>query len=373
MRIVGKNIFGRTGEDKTFLQLARHTGKVQDVIPDNIPFPCNVTEGRSSEVPDSVHKLRPGDIDVIGAMGDSLTAGAGAFGTNLFHVLVENRGISAAGGGQSTWRQYTTLPNILKEFNPNLTGYALGDSLALNEAAQLNVAESGAFSEDMPFMAEVLVTRIKKHPKIDLQKHWKFISIMIGTNDFCSDICWVQSPWSVLEKHKQKMLQVLRTLRDNLPRTFVALILPPHLKALVDSRKGRTDFLCFLTTQIECGCLFGFNFQKMKPIYYDIMKRWQQIDLELAASPEFQRDDFAVVAQTILLDVTIPLTPNGYMSTDCFHISQKGNAIYAYSLWNNLLEPVGTKMTMIMQSSTETFKCPTSERPYLATMQNSRK
>lgn len=55
--------------------------------------------------------------------------------------------------------------------------------------------------------------------------------------------------------------------------------------------------------------------------------RWQQIDLELAASPEFQRDDFAVVAQTILLDVTIPLTPNGYMSTDCFHISQKGNAI----------------------------------------------
>lgn len=61
-----------------------------------------------------MHKLRPGDIDVIAAMGDSLTAGAGAFASNLFHILVENRGITAAGGGQGTWRQYLTVPNIIK-------------------------------------------------------------------------------------------------------------------------------------------------------------------------------------------------------------------------------------------------------------------
>lgn len=73
-----------------------------------------ISEGRSLQVPDSVHKLRPGDIDVIGSMGDSLTAGAGAFATNLFQVAVENRGVSAAGGGQGTWREYLTLPNILK-------------------------------------------------------------------------------------------------------------------------------------------------------------------------------------------------------------------------------------------------------------------
>lgn len=70
--------------------------------------------GRSSEVPNSVHRLRPGDIDVIAAMGDSLTAGFGIFATNLMHIAVENRGVTASGGGQGTWREYLTLPNILK-------------------------------------------------------------------------------------------------------------------------------------------------------------------------------------------------------------------------------------------------------------------
>jgi hypothetical protein len=58
--------------------------------------------------------LRPGDIDVIAAMGDSLTAGAGIFANSIFHILVENRGVTATGGGQGTWREYLTLPNIIK-------------------------------------------------------------------------------------------------------------------------------------------------------------------------------------------------------------------------------------------------------------------
>jgi hypothetical protein len=59
--------------------------------------------------------------------------------------------------------------------------------------------------------------------------------------------------------------------------------------------------------------------------------RWQKLDLEIAAFPEFQSDDFVVVAQPLMLDVKIPLTSNGfidmtYLSNDCFHISQKTNA-----------------------------------------------
>lgn len=73
-----------------------------------------IVGGRSSEVPVSVHKLRPGDIDVIAAMGDSLTAGAGIFADNVVQIFIENRGVSATGGGQGTWREYLTIPNILK-------------------------------------------------------------------------------------------------------------------------------------------------------------------------------------------------------------------------------------------------------------------
>lgn len=65
-------------------------------------------------MPDSVHKLRPGDIDVIAAMGDSLTAAAGALATSITHIVIENRGISPSGGGQGTWREFLTLPNIIK-------------------------------------------------------------------------------------------------------------------------------------------------------------------------------------------------------------------------------------------------------------------
>ncbi|RLU23830.1 hypothetical protein DMN91_004038 [Ooceraea biroi] len=371
--------FGRTGTDEKYLQLARDAGKLQEVIPDHVPFPCNVTVGRSSEVPDSVHKLRPGDIDVIGAMGDSLTAGNGIFATSIFHVIVDNRGVTATGGGQGTWRQYLTVPNILKEFNPNLIGYALGDSLASNEASQLNVAEGGAVSEDMPYMAEVLVTRIKRHPKIDLQKHWKFISIMIGGNVFCTDMCWVPSTWSIIDKHIAEMLQVLRTLRDNLPRTFVALIPPPHVGVLADGSQGRLPLRCYFTQTAECGCMLSLAYKRFRPMYDNIIRRWQEIDMEIAAYPEFQRDDFVVVGQPIWMDVTVPLASNGYadetyLSTDCFHISQKANAWYALGLWENLFQPVGAKMTKLSDDPpSEKFYCPTEERPYLATMLNSRK
>lgn len=100
---------------------------------------CDALNGpgkRSETRPTSVHRLRPGDIDIVGAMGDSLTAGNGIFATNLLHISVENRGMVWSIGGQSTWRQYLTLPNILKEFNPNLYGYSLKDGLSTDRSSK---------------------------------------------------------------------------------------------------------------------------------------------------------------------------------------------------------------------------------------------
>ncbi|XP_012527812.1 phospholipase B1, membrane-associated isoform X2 [Monomorium pharaonis] len=357
--------------------MSKKANKTQEVVPDHVPFPCNVTDGRSPTVPRSVHKLRPGDIDVIAAMGDSLTAGAGVFASNVLQIVVENRGVSATGGGQGTWREYLTLPNILKVFNPNLIGYALGDSLTTHKLSQLNIAESGAESADMMYMAEMLVKKIKNDPRINVQKHWKLISLLIGDNDFCTEMCWIPSPWSILETHKANLLQVLRTLRDNLPRTFVSLIPPVNLKVLVNALKGRRSFPCFLTTDFECSCMFGYAYRRFRPVYYDIMQQWQKLDMEIASYPEFQKDDFAVVAQPSLLGLHVPRASDGYadmtyMSSDCFHISQKSNARIANILWNNLLEPVGAKDTNFTEIFHK-FNCPTPKRPYLATIKNSKK
>jgi len=53
--------------------------------------------------------------------------------------------------------------------------------------------------------------------------------------------------------------------------------------------------------------------------------------MEIVTYPEFQRDDFAVVVQPTLVNTKFPLASDGYtdltyLSSDCFHFSQKNNA-----------------------------------------------
>lgn len=72
----------------------------QKKIPQNIPFPCETRGFRSRVRPSSVHKLMPGDIDIIAALGDSLTSATAANSANILEVLVENRGLSWCIGGQ---------------------------------------------------------------------------------------------------------------------------------------------------------------------------------------------------------------------------------------------------------------------------------
>lgn len=76
-------------------------------------------------------------------------------------------------GGEKTWRQYLTIPNILKEFNPDLIGYSLNTSQTIEWSSQFNVAEGGAVSKDIPYMSSVLIKRIKTDRRIDLEKDWK--------------------------------------------------------------------------------------------------------------------------------------------------------------------------------------------------------
>lgn len=76
-------------------------------------------------------------------------------------------------GGQGTWREFLTLPNIIKEFNPNLVGYSLSDSLTHQRASQFNPGEAGAMSRDMPYMATILVKRIKNDKRVNFKEDWK--------------------------------------------------------------------------------------------------------------------------------------------------------------------------------------------------------
>lgn len=74
--------------------------RTQIFYPNFVQFPCrNVSSfGKSKVTPTSVHKLRPGDITVIGAMGDSLIAGNGALEEWAIGTLIEYRGVSWCAG-----------------------------------------------------------------------------------------------------------------------------------------------------------------------------------------------------------------------------------------------------------------------------------
>jgi hypothetical protein len=118
----------------------------QTPILENVTFFCDVKGfgARSKTVPNSVHKLRPGDIDVVGAIGDSQTTGNGIVAIDITQIHLEGRGQAWSIGGQQTWRQLLTIPNILKEFNPSLYGYSVFNNKNEDEKSpQFNVAVAG--------------------------------------------------------------------------------------------------------------------------------------------------------------------------------------------------------------------------------------
>lgn len=55
----------------------------------------------------------------------------------------------------------------------------------------------------------------------------KLITLLIGPNDFCLDICYHQHPEDIVKNHERDLLTTFRTLRDNLSRTMINVVLPP--------------------------------------------------------------------------------------------------------------------------------------------------
>ncbi|MEE6473610.1 hypothetical protein FKM82_010106 [Ascaphus truei] len=163
--------------------------------------------GPSNPIPRSVHKLRPADIKVVAALGDSLTAAFGAKATGLADLSEEWRGVSWSIGGDGSLETYTTLPNILKKFNPTVRGFSTGVGKA---TAEFNVAVGGAKAENMVSQARTLVNKMKESQAINFKEDWKIITIFIGGNDLCQ-YCQNRDRYSLKNhiKHIESALDIL--------------------------------------------------------------------------------------------------------------------------------------------------------------------
>ncbi|XP_045303259.1 phospholipase B1, membrane-associated isoform X5 [Leopardus geoffroyi] len=326
----------------------------------------------SNSVPTSVHELRPGDIKVVAAMGDSLTTALGARPSNSSDLPMSWRGVSWSIGGDGILDTHTTLPNILKKFNPHILGFSTG---TLEETAGLNVAVEGARARDMPTQARDLVERMKNNPEIDLDHDWKLITLFIGSNDMCH-YCENQEAHSAGEyiRHIQQALDIFY---EELPRAFINVVEVMELAGLHQGQGGKCDLP--LSAQSNCTCLTrsqenSLEMQELKKMNWNFqsgisrLSYWHQY---------LQREDFAVVVQPFFQNTLVPLNSRGgadltFFSEDCFHFSERGHAEMAIALWNNMLEPVGHKTTSNNFTHSRTkLKCPSPESPYLHTLRNS--
>ncbi|XP_063040246.1 phospholipase B1, membrane-associated [Engraulis encrasicolus] len=332
----------------------------------------------SPSIPTSVHELRPGDIKVVAALGDSLTAasGAGSDPFDVLDVITAYRGISWSIGGDSNLTNVTTLPNILREFNPSLVGFSVGTGTAESNASFLNQAVPGAKAHDMPSQARVLIQRMKNDPRVDFQKDWKVITIFIGGNDLC-DHCSDTMYFSA-RNIVGRLQETLDILQNEVPRALVNLvevmyIVPLRALHQESSLKCPTNLVKLL-----CSCVVRpKDSSRELQLLKDINREYQRGMAQLVDSGLYDKhDNFTVVLQPFFREVVLPLLEDGrpdrsYFAPDCFHLSQKAHSLMARALWNNMLEPVGNKTSTYDFTEGMDLQCPSKSVPYLRTYKNS--
>ncbi|XP_071323371.1 phospholipase B1, membrane-associated-like [Trachinotus anak] len=332
----------------------------------------------SDSTPTSVHELRPGDIKVVAAVGDSLTAGNGIASspTNILDVLRQYRGLSWSIGGDENLTTVTTLPNILKHFNHNLTGYSVGVGKEHTPEAFLNQAVAGAKSKDLPSQVRALVARMKSDPRINFETDWKVITVFIGGNDVC-DYCYNSLLYSV-ENYVHNVRESLDYLHKEVPRALVNLIEPLHITPLRQMHMDASLKCPTWLVNILCPCvILPKPNSKALQMVEDINRGYQRLLHELVESGRYDtRSDFTVVIQPFFREIVVPRLPDGrpdrsFFSADCFHLSQKAQTMMARSLWNNMLEPLGNKTYKQNFTADVDLKCPTKTSPYIRTYNNS--
>ncbi|XP_065123437.1 phospholipase B1, membrane-associated-like [Paramisgurnus dabryanus] len=334
-------------------------------------FYCEDT-APSESVPTSVHRLRPGDIKIVAALGDAATVSLGAKAENLLQLFNMERGVSWSIGGDETLETVTTLPNILKKFNPNVFGFSKGTN---EQTKGFNVAVTGAQARNIPEQVRDLITALSSSDKVNFEEYWKLVTLFIGLNDLCLH-CHDPDSRSP-QKYIDHITESLDMLYNEVPRVLVNVVEVPEVK---DVRLVHKNTLgCSLIKESMCPCFLdpeekSPELREMKKINGDFQTETERL---VYGGRYDGREDFAVVLQPFFKNSVIPKTEDGtpdlnFFSVDCAHFSERGHAEFAIGLWNNMLEPVGSKL--IYHNFTHDrskIHCPTKENPFIFTTLNS--
>uniref|UniRef100_A0A915BXW4 Phospholipase B1, membrane-associated n=1 Tax=Parascaris univalens TaxID=6257 RepID=A0A915BXW4_PARUN len=294
---------------------------------------------------DSTADLSPEDIDIIAALGDSLSTGRGLWQS----TDIEFRGAAFSIGGDANIDGLVTIPNILLEFNERVLGvsHGMGTRDQLPDD-QLNCAQSGATSKDMPEQANELIRRLNHHHgKKNLKDSWLMLLITIGTEELCSG-CSLPD-YGALHS-------TMKILADHIPKVFVVLIGPVHV-----------SFSHILTSNLlrsRCECLDALSKVGMR----QLLRGWAEIFYRLQSehnSP--QRPTFGLLA---LPSLTITSRhPESLFIKNRPFLNRKGHTYAAKWLWNRLMTGPEYNLSEIVLSADDYF-CPSMDCPYFRTVTN---
>uniref|UniRef100_A0A0K0ECC2 Lipase_GDSL domain-containing protein n=1 Tax=Strongyloides stercoralis TaxID=6248 RepID=A0A0K0ECC2_STRER len=290
-------------------------------------------------------KINPEDIDIVAAMGDSLSTGMGLWQ----NLKIEFRGAVFTIGGDSYLEGLVTIPAILQLFNQNLMGESHGmgnvDHLPLH---QFNVAVSGSQTDNLEEQASKLVSRIYKiFDRNDLEHKWILIFITIGTEEICN-YC---DPPSIT--HIRKAVKILR---KQLPKIFVVLIGPLYVASTIKPQ--------FNILRNRCPCL-----KKMNEIDYETLyNKW------IDGFETFERDTALLKFKNFGL-IGIPKLelisnkPEYYLMKGQPLLNRRGHSYAAKWLWNRLI--AGKNYNTTSKSiENDPYYCPPLECPYFKVMAN---
>ncbi|XP_065061338.1 phospholipase B1, membrane-associated-like [Rhopilema esculentum] len=325
---------------------------------------------QSHRQPSSVHRLFPGDINVVASIGDSMTTAFAARSKSVFDLFVEFRGISWSAGGKGKLEEVTTLPNIIKKYNPMISGFSTGMtpvSKRKDNGSGNNFAKSGATAESLSEQVEELISVMKENREISFKKDWKLITVYIGTED----LCLACHDHDLGARHFIKRVShTLEKIREKIPRVLVNII------QVFDVTKynALTGSYCQAFLKVSCPCAVGGY--RQRALVSRLASQYSSLLKRLVDSPKYRdTQDFAVVLQPFLSHAALPRNSMGrddysYFAPDCFHLSAKGQAAMATALWNSMLQPVGLKMNAL--NFNDKLGCPRPDFPFIFTKTNSK-
>ncbi|OWF46594.1 Phospholipase B1, membrane-associated [Mizuhopecten yessoensis] len=304
-------------------------------------FPCEILEPLPPAT--SVNELTPADIKVVAAFGDSITAGTGIDAATPIGLLTQWRGLSWSVGGDGTFEDVITIPNIIKKYNPNVKGFSVGTGGVDSRNANLNLAVPGAKSDEMKEQAEALVERMKVEPGVDIENDWKIITLFVGGNDLCS-YCEDKTKYAP-EQYVDNIKQALDVLYQHVPKALVNVV--PVLNIAIVKELNQ-NLVCDTIHLVLCKCAAYPSNSEEETEMKLAVEAYQKQLTDLISSGQFEKDDFAIIIQPFFTKTELPQKEGGgpdlaYFAPDCFHLSRSGHQSAATALWNNMFEFVGEK------------------------------